>query len=241
MDLHSITILGALAFWEGHRKRIVDAIGGNVLKYIDDFLHIPVDDTTGDPTAWTMTVVEIGLGGDSTAASGNTGNGTLLLTTDNAENDGVNLQLKGEAFKLELLKPLYFGARIQGINDVDQTDLFIGLAITDTDILGGVTDRIGFESLDETAALSFVIEKDSTQTTATALATLADATAVIIEFFWDGTALEVFVDGVSVSTPAVTNLPDDEELRISVQFLTGEAVANTCAVDWIRCIKFGRQ
>lgn len=236
-SVHSSYIAGSLAFWQGHRKRIVDAIGADVVKYIDDFVRSNPDTAWDD---WTVTRVEGGAG-ESTIAGGDAGNGTMLLTTDAAENDGLNCQLLGESFKLETGKPLYFGARIQGINDVDQTDLFIGLAITDTDILGGVTDRIGFESLDETAALSFVIEKDSTQTTVAAIGTLVDATAVILEFFWDGAALEVFVDGVSVSAPAITNLPNDEEMRVSVHFLTGETTANTCHIDWIRCIKFGRQ
>lgn len=237
MSVHSSYIAGSLAFWQGHRKRIVDAIGTDVVKYIDDFVRANPDAAWDD---WTVTRVEGGAG-ESTIAAGDAGNGTMLLTTDAVENDGLNCQLLGESFKLETGKPLYFGARIQGINDVDQTDLFIGLAITDTDILGGVTDRIGFESADETAALSFVIEKDSTQTTVSAIGTLVDATAVILEFFWDGAALEVFVDGVSVSVPAITNLPDDEEMRVSVHFLTGETAANTCHIDWIRCIKFGRQ
>lgn len=236
--IHSQHINGALAYWETHRKRIVDAIGSDVVKYIDDFVAGGGADTAWD--AWTVTRVEGGAG-ESTVTSGDTGNGTMLLTTDAAENDGLNLQLLGESFKLEAGKPLYFGARIQGINDVDQTDLFVGLAITDTDILGGVTDRIGFESVDGSAALDFVVEKDSTQTTAAAVATLADDTATVLEFYWDGAGLEVFVDGASVAAPAVTNLPGDEELRVSVQFLTGETTANTCAIDWIRCIKFGRQ
>jgi hypothetical protein len=240
MTIHSQHIAGALAFWETHRKRIVDAVGSNVVKYIDDFTSIPTDDTTGDPTAWTMTVVEAGTG-DTLVSSGNAGNGTLLITTAGNEDDQANLQLKGESFKFEADKPMYFGARIQGISDVDQTDLFIGLAITDTDILGGVAERIGFESLDATAALSFVLEEATTQTTVAAIGTLADDTAVILEFYWDGAAIEVFVDGVSVSVPAITNLPNAEELRVSIQFQNGEAAANTCHVDWIRCIKFGRQ
>lgn len=236
--LHSRYINGALAFYSDHLKRIVDAIGNDVVKYIDDFVSVPGTDASLHP--WTVTLVETGAG-ETLVTAGNTGNGVLLITTDAAENDGANLQLGGESFKFEAGKPLYFGMRLQGINDVDQTDFFFGLAITDTDILGGVTDRIGFESLDGTAALSFCVEKDSTETTVSAIGTLADDTAMVMEFYWDGAGLEVFVDGVSVATPAVTNLPNDEELRISFQFLTGETTANTCAIDWVRCIKFGRQ
>jgi len=232
------TISGAMAWWETHQWRIVDAIGSDVVKYIDDFVVGGGPDANWD--AWTVTRVETGAG-ESTITSGDTGNGTMLLTTDAAENDGLNCQLLGESFKLETGKPLYFGARIQSISNTTESDLFIGLAITDTDILGGVTDAIGFKKVDGSTDLTFVITKNSVTTTASGLKTLAASTAYTVEFAWTGTALQVFVDGVFITGPAITNLPDDEELRVSVHFLTGEAVAKSCTIDWIRCVKFGRQ
>lgn len=231
-------IAGAQAIWDGHRRRIVDAFGTDVVKYIDDFVVGGGADANWD--AWTITRVEAGAG-ESTVTSGDTGNGTMLLTTDNAENDGVNCQLLGEAFKFESGKPLYFGARVQSLSDATQSDLFIGLAITDTDILGGVTDAIGFKKVDASADLTFVQTKDSSTTTSSGLATLSASTAYILEFYWNGTVLHVFVNGTNVVTPAVTNLPNDEELRVSLHFLTGETAIKTCYIDWIRCIKFGRQ
>ena len=237
-NTHSRRINGNLAFYDGaNRKRLVDAFGTDVVKYVDDFVNVPVDDTTGDPTGWTMTVVEAGAG-DSTVASANVSGGALLLTTDQNENDGINLQLNGESFKLVSGNPLYFGARLK-ISDATESDFFIGLAITDTDILGGVTDRIGFQKLDGSTDLKFMLEKDSTETLTAALHTV-DTSNMILEFYFDGTNIEVFVDGVSVATPAVTNLPDDEELRVSLQLLAGAAAAKTMTVDWIRVFQFGR-
>jgi len=236
--LHSTHINGALAFWEGHRKRIVEAIGGDVLKYIDDFIVSGGPDTAWD--AWTVTRVEAGAG-ESTITHGDTGNGVMLLTADANDNDGLNCQLLGESFKLQSGKPLYFGAMIQSLSEATQSDFFVGLAITDTDILGGVTDSIGFQKVDGSADLTFVVNKDSTATTVSGLKTLAASTAYHLEFYWDGTGLEVFVDGVSVATPAVTNLPNDEELRVSVQFLAGTTGGMTMAIDKLTCIKFGRQ
>ena len=238
MTIHSQHINGQLAYWDGHRKRIIDAVGPDVVKYVDDFVVGGGPDTAWD--AWTVTRVEGGAG-ESTITSGDTGNGTMLLTTDAADNDGLNCQLLGECFKIESGKPLYFGARIQSLSEATQSDLFIGLAITDTDILGGVTDSIGFQKVDASTDLTFVVNKNSTATTVAGLKTLAASTAYVLEFYYDGTNLEVFVDGVSVATPAITNLPDDEEMRVSVHFLTGQAVAGSVAIDWIRCIKFGRQ
>ena len=238
--LHSQFIKGALAYWENHRKRLIDVIGVGVVKYIEDFTRLPVDDTTGDPTEWTMTVTEAGAGGDSTFKSQDGPGGLGRITTDNADNDGVNAQLNGEAFELTSDQVLYFGAFGVKINDVTQSDLFLGLAITDTDILGGVTDRIGFQSIDAEALLKFAVEKNNAETLSASLHTLVDAAAVDLEFYFDGLTLEVFVDGVSVATPAVTNLPDDEQLRVSWQFLTGEAVAQTCDIDKLVCIQIGR-
>lgn len=237
-QIHSQHIRGALAFWEDHRKRIVDAIGSDVVKYVEDFVAGGGGDTNWD--AWTITRVEGGAG-ESTVTSGDTGNGTMLLTADANDNDGLNCQLLGEAFKLESGKPLYFGARIQSMSEATQSDFFIGLAITDTDVLGGVTDSIGFKKVDGSADLTFDVNKNSTATNVAGLKTLAASTAYILEFYYDGTRLEVFVDGVSVATPAITNLPDDEELRVTVQFLAGTTGGMTLAVDWLRCIKFGRQ
>lgn len=236
--IHTQHINGALAYWEEHRKRIVDAVGSDVVKYTDDFIVSGGPDAAWD--SWTVTRVEGGAG-ESTISAGDTGNGTMLLTADAADNDGLNCQLLGESFKLEAGKPLYFGARVQSLSEATQSDLFVGLAITDTDILGGVTDSIGFQKVDGSADLTFVVNKNSTATTVAGLKTLAAATAYVLEFYWDGAALEVFVDGVSAATPSIANLPDDEELRVSVHFLAGTTGGMTCAIDWIRCIKFGRQ
>lgn len=226
-------------FKNTNKKSWFDAVGPNVVKFIDDFTHIPVDDTTGDPTAWSMTVVEAGSG-NTTVTSGNISGGAMLITTDNADNDGANLQLNGESFKLASGVPVYFGTRFK-INDATQSDFFIGLAITDTDILGGVTDRIGFESLDGSNAVAFLLEKDSTETNAAAVTTLTDDTFVELEFHYDGASrVEAFVNGTSVSVPALTNLPNDEELRVTVQFLAGAAAIKTMTVDWIRVIQLGR-
>jgi hypothetical protein len=44
--------------------------------------------------------------------------------------------------------------------------------------------------------------------------------------------VQAYVNGVVVATVDKSNptFPDDEEMRLSLEFLTGEAVANTCTV-----------
>lgn len=223
-----------------HLKRWVDAFGPDVVKVIKDFADGPGIDTAFDDE-WTVTRVEGGTG-ESTITRVDGVGGLARITTDNVENDGINAQLIGEAFELTADQYLYFGAFGVTLSDATQSDFFLGLAITDTDILGGVTDRIGFEKLDGATALKCMVEKDSTETLSASLATLADATPFDIEFFWDGpnNRVEFFVNGASASVPAVTNLPNDEQLRLTWQFLAGAAAIKTMDIDRLTLIQIGR-
>lgn len=223
-----------------HTKRWVDAFGANVVKYLEDFVGGPGIDTAFD-NVWTVTRVEAGAG-ESTITRIDGSGGFGRITTDAAEDDGINMQLIGESFELTSDQHLYFGAFGVTLSDATQSDFFLGLAITDTDILGGVTDRIGFEKLDGSTSVKFMLEKDSTETLSSSVLTAADATSFDIEFFWDGERSEVivFVNGAEVARPAITNLPNDEALRLTWQFLTGTTAAKTMDVDKIVCIQIGR-
>lgn len=238
-NLHSRRVRGNLLYYDTHRKRIVDAIGADVHKYILSPRDVqPVGATGTDPSGWTSTVVEVGAGTSEVAGVDAVG-AIARVTTAANENDGFSMQLGGEAFELTSDQDIYVGMEC-AINDADQTDLLFGLCITDTALLGGMTDGIYFEKLDAAATLSFTLEKDSTETQADTLGTFVDATFHTIEFYWDGAGVEAFFDGASVSTPAVTNLPDNEFLRLSLEFLTGEATANTLDIRWLRAFQIGR-
>lgn len=225
---------------DAHLKRLLDAWGEDVVKFNDDFVTGPGTDTAFD-NFWTVTRTEAGAG-ESTVTRTDGSGGFLLITTDANEDDGINMQLIGEAFELSTDQHLYFGAFGVSVSDATQSDIFLGLAITDTDILGGVTDRIGFEKLDGATALKFMLEKDSTETLSSSVLTVAANTTFDAEFYWDGTAqtVEAFINGASVATPAITNLPNDEQLRLTLQFLAGSAGAKTASVDRITVIQIGR-
>lgn len=231
MTIHSKHLNGNLVFYDG--QRWFDAVGETVKKFLEDFVgpNIPSADAPG---AWTVTLVEGGAGETTLAADTGEVGGALVLTTDAAENDGANLQLKGEAFKLQSSKPLYFGARLK-ISDATQSDFIVGLCITDTDLLGGMTDGIYFRKVDGSATVSNVLELNSSETTGTALT--CDTSYHIYEILWDGTNADFYVDGTLLTRLTQTNLPNDEELTPSIHFLTGEAVAKTMTVDWLRCIQ----
>ena len=228
-SLHSQYKNGALLFYQTHRDRIVNAIGDNVQFY--DFQHHEAQADTVDPLGYTATVVEAGSGTTEWSPS-NTERGASTITCAANENDGGSYQLLGESIKLDAGNWVYFRIKM-AIDDVDQTDFFAGFAITDTAILGGVTDRIGFQSVDGDAGVDFLVEKDSTETKTEDVGTMTDGTEIDLEFVWDGAAssLYTYVDGsYTSSSTATTNLPNDEELRLSVEFLTGEAVANVMTI-----------
>jgi hypothetical protein len=219
--------------------RWYDAFGEHVAKYVTSFNSLPADNTTTDPTEFVNTVVEVG--GTSSAVLNDTAGGALIITTAGNEDDGWSSQLgnanTGEWVSFAAEYPTYYGVRFQ-INDVDQTDCFFGLAVTDTALLGGVTDGMYFRSVDETGVLNFVLEQDSAESV-TAVATMTDATDIIAEFLYWGSNVYVYIDGSLVATIADSdaNFPNDELLRLSFEFLSGEAVANTCLVKWMRIIQ----
>ena len=239
MAVDMVTINDALVFRDSNLPAcLYDAIGSGVVKHLEDFATWAHDDTTGDPTEWTATITEAGAGFTTQVITDKAG-GALLITTAANENNGVNLQLgqaAGENVKLDGPYPVYAGIRV-ALGDADQSDLFFGVGVTDTDWSGGITDGVYFASPDASGAINFITEKDSVESSA-AVGTLVDATFVTLEFYYDGANIFAYVDGVLKSTTAagVATFPENEELRLTLEFLTGEATANTCTVEWIRMI-----
>ena len=236
--IHSRYIRGNLAFFQTHRMRLVDALGEDVYKYE---LTTPTLNATGtDPSGWTATVVEAGSGTTEFNANNTAGRlGTITCAAD--EDDGGQYQLLGEGFEFTSDQDIYAGIEFQG-DDVDQTDILFGICITDTTLLGGMTDGVYWESVDGSATTSTVTEKDSSETQNDSVSTLTDATDQVWEFYFDGSASTVyfFADGTQASTLHTANIPDDESLTPSIAVLTGEAVANTVNIKWARWIQIGR-
>lgn len=199
--------------------------------WYDDFDNFEADQ-------WVITSA-----GAATHAASSADGGVLLLTNAAADNDADFLQWSGddasgviETFKFVSGKKLWFKARFK-VSDATQSDLVIGLQITDTTPLD-VTDGVFFQKDDGDALLDFHVEKDNTATSSTSVATLANDTYVIVAFYYDGvSAVEAYVDNVKKATLATTNLPDDEELTISFGIQNGEAVAKTMSIDYIFVVK----
>ena len=222
---------------DAHPRRWLDAVGPDVFKILCDFTDEPSAAGVYTPR-WTLTTT-----GSSTFGPTDGQGGLGLLTTGATENDGVNAQFLGESFKLTSAARLYFGIRCK-LSDATQSDYFLGLAITDTDVLTACTDSIGFDKVDGTTNVEAFVNKNTTRTEVASAVMTQDAdTYHILEFCWDGPANRVYFYVDQEETTRLTsfaNVPNDEDLRLTLQFLTGEAAAKTFSVDWLRVLQIGR-
>lgn len=163
--------------------------------------------------------------------------GVLLLTNSAADDDLNALQKVGESFRFQAGKKSFFKARF-AVSDATQSDFVMGLQITDTTPLA-VTDGVYFRKDDGDANLDFVVVKDSTASTATAITTVANNTYITVGFYYNGVDEVVYAASTNSNNPTVlgklatTNLPDDEDLTISFGIQNGEAVAKTMSIDYI--------
>lgn len=237
-DIHARYDQGNLVYWDKHRKGIIGGVGADLFGFTEDFVGPTGSHSADNLLGWTTTLVEAGAG-ETTLALVDGSGGWLLVSTDAADNDGANIQRLGEAFSFtSAQKFTYFGIRLKA-SEATQSDLLVGMCITDTDLLGGMTDGVYFRKVDGSAAVEFVTEKNSTETATAAVHTLVADTFVTYEFYFDGTAVEAFVNGVSVGRNT-TNICDDELLTPSMHFLAGQAGGMTFTVDWVRAWQLGR-
>lgn len=204
--------------------------------WFDDFDNFEADQ-------WVITRV----GTTPTEVATNADGGRLLLTMAATDDSSSSLQWSGddsaatiESFKFAAGKELWFKARFQ-VSDVTQSDFVLGMQITDTTPLA-VTDGVYFRKDDGDSDLDFVVMKGSSATTTTISGALANATDVSVGFYYNGKSgahgsIEIYVNDVKRGTSVVTNLPDTEELTISVHMQNGEAVSKTMSIDYILVAK----
>lgn len=220
-----------------------------VIHFHEDFITGSAEDghkfsETADKADWLLTVIDGEPDeGEVCNVTDDAPGGWLTLTTNDAANDACQLQLNGEPFKLAVGKPLWFECKVI-LADIDATDFFIGLAITDTTILAGVTHRVGFEN-DHDGNIDFLTEQDNTENSADTTVDIADGTiatesttAKTLAFYWDGVdTLTPYVDGTAYT--AMTDngttilVPDDEALTPTIAILAVGAAAESAYIDYI--------
>ena len=188
-------------------------------------------------TDWTVTSVDGGSDSGEVIQATSSAGGALIVTTNDADDDSEELQLKGEAFKLSTSKRAYFSTRFK-LSDATQSDMLIGLTITDTTAIDAVSDGVFFSKDDGDTNLDFRVEKDGTETATAAVAKVADDTFITATFFIDPDRDAVYysINNAEPVKVVNTNLPDDEELTITIAIQAGAAAAKSLVVDYITAI-----
>lgn len=197
--------------------------------FFDDFFEFRL---AGTDIGWIRTATGAGSSVISDAAGG-----VLLNTNAAADNDMIQLQWNSENFKLAANKPIWFEARVK-VSDKTQSDLLVGLAITDTSlIVSAPSDGVYFLKNDGDANINCVTMLNTTATSTDSALDMVDDTFVRLGFFCDGvSAVYFYVDGVLVATHT-TNIVDDEELTVSFAIQNGEGVAKNASIDYIKAVQ----
>lgn len=200
-----------------------------------------------DPTKWHVfwedfdeyvaanyTITRVGVTPTEALADGD--GGLLLLTNAATDDSSTFSQAKGEAFRWASDKKMFFKSRFK-VSDATQSDLVMGLQITDTTPLD-VSDGLFFIKDDGATSLRFRAEKDNTGTELAAHTVVAD-TFLTAAFAYDPNDrfFKVYIDNVYKGSVAIANAPNDEDLTISFGVQNGEAVAKTMTIDYILAIK----
>jgi len=208
-------------------------------RFFDDF-------NTFSLTDWVQTVV--GTGTVNTAKQTGAHGGTLVLVNSAADDDAINLQQGGKAagavaaadqvaenFKFTSGKKAWLRARFK-ISDATQSDLLIGLAITDTSLTQSLpSDGVFFNKVDGGTILLANVRAGGTSSTITMTSSMANDTYYTCELYYDGnTTFHAYLNGVQVGgdLTSVANLTT-EFLAVSMSVSNGEAVAKTMTVDWL--------
>jgi len=240
-NTHSRWVNGALVYYDGndHRKSWLDAMGSNVVKYINDFLTVPYTTAVASVTRspeWIITLTT--AGSDSHIQSANLTGGALRLSPGKNEDDGIDMQLRGEDFSPKTNCPLYFGVRYKCASTDAQSDFIIGLAEHETALVDGTSHGIFFATTDAGTYVKLHVVKDVTTDKTSIMTTdMTSDTWHTDEFLVSSSSLiECWHDGTQM-TSVTAGIPTTD-MAVSIAFEAGAAnSSHDLYIDWIRCIQ----
>lgn len=190
---------------------------------------------------WKLAGTDIGWArtatGAGTSVIGDAAGGVLVNTCSTSDNDMIQAQWNSEGFALATGKPCWFEARLK-INETIQSDMFVGLIVTDTSIVvSAPSDGVWFRKDDGDTNFDFVTSASSTATATTAVGTAVDDTYVKLGFFYDGAgSVFGYINGVLVATHTA-NIPTTE-LAPSFAIQQGEGTnAKILSIDYIKAVQ----
>jgi hypothetical protein len=109
--------------------------------------------------------------------------------------------------------------------------------VTDTSLAAAVTDGIYFRTVDAGTVLQFVVENTNVEDIAGTIDLVAD-TYMELEFLYDGEDVIGYHNGQELGrvNKSSAAFPDDQEMRLSFEFLNGDAVVATCTMEYLKMI-----
>ena len=216
--------------------------------YFDDFVTGGFEaasantfSAAADTADWLVT--RVGASDGTIAMVDGGTNGAVAVTTGSTDDDSMDAQINGEAFKIASGKSLVWEMRFK-IEDVTLTDWFVGMAATDTTIIDATPAYIGLGNTDNAASVRAVNGKNVSAAVAGSSApsngTLTDTgsdlvadTYVVVRFEVEGTSkVRFYVDG-SLKATHTTNLPDDVGLTPTFAIQAASGAAEKITIDYI--------
>jgi len=239
-NTHSRWVNGALVYYDGndHRKSWLDAMGSNVVKYINDFVVCPrstiAANVVNNPE-WIITHTSAGTG-MSEVKSANMRGGVLTLEPASNDNDGIVMQHQEEAFRTKTDCPLYFGVRYK-CDEATQSDFALGLAEHDTAVFTNTSHAIFIKKVDGATAIKLHVVKDETTDSGTTMGTCSATAWNVDEFLVSSTSKvecwhnNTYIGSVTAGIPST-------DMAVTMAFLAGAATSTyNLFVDWVRCIQ----
>lgn len=191
-----------------------------------------------DHGAWLVTVTDGDGDNNESIVIADGAGGLLQATTTDKADDQLSVQMNGEHFRCNSARDLWFDCQI-AVEDVSEDDVFIGIGTVDTDFIDSrPNDFMGF-TISESTNVMFKQSKNGTITTNANITVAADATALRLSFFVDGstTSSYVYVSGVAVATNAASaTIPDDEDMSPAFAIETTDTGADYLQIDWIKIV-----
>jgi len=158
--------------------------------------------------------------------------GVVLAETTAMDNNLTSLQWFKGIFQFESGKQLWAKYTFK-VSEVLQSEVVVGLQITNITPFTGVTDGVFFRKIDGDATLQLVVVKDSIETVTDVLE-MIDDTYVTVGFYFDGAnKISIFSLNEGIAKSSVLNLPDDEVLAPIFAVKTGEAAVKNLSVDYM--------
>ena len=221
--------------------------------FFEDFLDMPCDDTTHNPTAWSYS----GIHPSQITFPISLLSGVIQLDSANTDLDETYIQAGHSVTVAPFvitdasLNPVFFEARVRMLEIAD-LGAFIGLAEEGSAAAGFLTDAtgvlvnkdlIGFNILNASPTAWNFTYKALGQVVYTQANVVANdgATWVRLGFYFDGLhTVRTYINGVLNATTHLTSaatFPTGEEMSPIIAIKTGEGVLKRIQVDYIKVVQ----